>query len=400
MEAPDMMHKAFSLMAAAGVLGLGVSSAVAQPKEAPAAPAAATANAPDPEMTAVATALTGSWKASIPGTGGAVTEVVMNAAPVSIKDMPGTVYAELARPEALNRPYRQAIWQLHRVNGKLRLKTMEFRRPRGAMESAVGAWAMPEVFPAVAAEDLVTTLDVELAKAGNGWKGHTPHPYPTSVGGAVEMTSEISIGDTFTTADRGMDATGKVVWGPASEEGYVFKKFDAGVKAQRRDGGLVVIDYPAKTQGEAPKAGDKVLVQYSMYLADGRMIDSSYERGEPWTYFVGRNYSRSVEGWKQSLSDAKKGSVRRLVIPGSLGIPGGDAAAKVPANATLYVDCQIVDVVSGAAPTQPMVQPVQPGQPGQQVGPDFKKMEAEVQKKAAEMEKKKAEEAAKPGAPK
>jgi len=344
--------------------------AMAQPKEVKAPqPAPDIKPAPQPmpgetkeirfsedEMSQVAAALTGSWICNVPHAAGAgAADVVLSVAPVAAKDLTDLLYAELSRADALNRPHRQAIWQLHRVNGKLRLKTMEFRRTRGELMSAAGLWAAPDVFPALGSEDLVTTLDIELNKSkdGKSWTGKTPHSYPTSMGGAVEMTSEVTISpDAFVSADRGIDAAGKEVWGPGNQNprGFAFKKHDAGVKVQHFPEGLVVIDFPSQVQGNPAQNGDKIMVQYSGYLANGWMFDSSFERGTPLTYVAG---SKFVEGWRRAMMDAKKGMQRKLVIPGALGFgDSGELRGKVPANATLYIDCQIVDVVSGggAAP--------------------------------------------------
>jgi hypothetical protein len=433
-----MKHRVIAVLTAAGIVGMAP-TAFAQPKEqpkpvapAPAAPAPVKP-APEPaksvdmapakpiqfsdaEMAQVAAALTGSWKCTnVPnaGSAGNAADVVMSVAPVTSKDMPDLLYAELARADALNRPYRQAIWQLHKVGGKLRLKTLEFRRARGEMLSAAGLWAAPEVFPTIGSEDLVTTLDIDLARAkdGKSWKGGTPHSYPTSMGGAVEMTSEVTISpDEFMTSDKGMDADGNVVWGPASPEGFVFKKFDPGVKVQRLDGGVVVIDFPAKVEGEVAKPGDKIVTHYSMYLANGWMFDSSYERGTPLAYVVG---SRFVEGWRRAMADAKKGMQRKYVIPGPLGFgESGELRGKVPANATLYIDVQILDIVPGAAPAPmgltpgaPGAAPMVPGAAGLQPidpnSPEAQKIQEKIRKQQeAAAAKKAAEGVASPTAPK
>jgi hypothetical protein len=396
-EALDMKHRAIALTLAAGLVAAMAGAAVAQPKDAPkpgiapapapmkAAPAPGGPMAPpkiefaDPDMAAVANALTGSWKCTgVPHAGGGGnSDVVLSVAPIRCADMPNVMYAELARADALNRPHRQAIWQLHKVNDKLRLKTLEFRRTRGELLSASGLWAAPEAFPAITSEDLVTTLDIDLEKVSNGWKGKTPHNYPTSMGGAVEMSSEVSISpDAFISSDRGYDAGGKEVWGPGAEnpKGFTFHKFDTGVKVERLDGGVVVVDFPAKLEGAPAKPGDKVMSHYSMYLGNGWMFDSSYERGSPMTYIVGGKF---LEGWKRAMADAQKGMQRKIVIPGPLAFgESGELRGKVPANATLYVDVVVTDVVSsGAAPmgAAPVMQPV-----------DQKKQEAIMKQKLSE----------------
>jgi hypothetical protein len=351
-EVLDMKNSVIVLMMAAGL----TASAFAQPKgttispapmpqaKAPGMAAPQAAKFADDEMTQVAAALTGSWKCSINGS----PDVVISISPVVSKDMPDLLYAEVARGDALDRPYRQAIWQLHRVKDKLRLKTMEFRRERGEMLSASGLWAAPDQFPSFGSDDVITTLDIDLTKTGNAWKGKTPHSYPTSMGGAVEMTSDISISPTeFITNDRGTDASGKEVWPVGAPNGYKFTKFDAGVKVHRLPNGVVVIDYPGAAAGPVAKNGDKVMVHYTGYIGNGWMFDSSHERGIPLTHTLGGKYNFIAEGFRAGMMDAQKGLHRKLVIPGHLGFgEAGELHGKVPANATLYVDMEVVDVVA------------------------------------------------------
>ncbi len=353
-EVQDMKNSVIVLMMAAGL----TASAFAQPKGTTIAPAPmpqakAADMAPqaakfaDDEMTQVAAALTGSWKCSINGS----PDVVISISPVVSKDMPDLLYAEVARGDALDRPYRQAIWQLHRVKDKLRLKTMEFRRERGELLSASGLWAAPDQFPSFGKDDVITTLDIDLTKAGKGWKGKTPYPFPTSMGGAVEMTSEVTISpDEFITNDRGTDASGKEVWpGKDVPNGYTFKKFDAGVKVRRLPNGVVLIDFPSAAGGPVAKNGDKVMVHYTGYIGNGWMFDSSHERGIPLTHTLGGKYNFIAEGFRSGMLDAQKGLHRKLVIPGRLGFgEKGELQGKVPANATLYVDMEVVDVMAAA----------------------------------------------------
>jgi len=378
-----MKNSVIVLMMAAGL----TASAFAQPKGAPVVPAPApqakaadvapqVTKFADEEMSQVAAALTGSWKCSIAGS----PDVVISISPVASKDLPDLLYAEVARGDALDRPYRQAIWQLHRVKeNKLRLKTMEFRRERGEMLSAAGLWAAPDQFPSFGSDDVITTLDIDLTKNGNAWKGKTPHSYPTSMGGAIEMTSDITISPTeFITNDRGTDASGKEVWPVGAPNGYTFKKFDAGVKVRRMPNGVVVIDYPGSASGPVAKNGDKVMVHYTGYIGNGWMFDSSHERGIPLTHTLGGKYNFIAEGFRTGMMDAQKGMHRKLVIPGPLGFgPNGELRGKVPANATLYVDMEVVDVApgTGEAPVG-----VVPGN----ANPELKPLNAEEKQKLQE----------------
>ncbi len=331
------------------------------PDTAPAAPKPVFS---DPEFEKIAGMLSGTWKSSKPIRVGADSfEVVTSVAPVFVPGMTDTFYAEVARGDALDRPYRQAIWQLQRVKGKIRLKTMEFRRARGEQLAAVGLWAAPDRFPMISTDELVTTLMVELTADGAGYRGGTPHPYPTSAGSAVEMTSQISFdGTSFKSADRGFAADGSMAWGPADGDFYEFARVDSPIQVARTPEGLVMLTYNTVTEGDVFKQGDRIAIHYIGMLANGTMFDSSYERQAPFEYNFGQSL---IAGWDMGMADARKGLKRRLVIPGSLGYgERGNARAKIPPNATLVFSIDVLSITA-APPPPPGADPAAQPQPVQ-----------------------------------
>src|SRR5262245_50471291 len=194
----------------------------------------------DPQLEKVGAALTGTWKSAAPiASGGESFDVVVSAAPVFIKDLPNAMYCEIARADALRQPYRQTILTLNKNKAGVRLQTYEFRRRAGRLPSAYTMWAAPDAFPStINSEDLLATLAIDLKADGDGWKGATPHAYPSDKSGAVEMTSEMSIkAGAISLADRGFDADGKQVWGPETGKNYAFKTFDSGITVTRMPGG-------------------------------------------------------------------------------------------------------------------------------------------------------------------
>jgi peptidylprolyl isomerase len=357
----------------------------------------------DEEFGTVARMLTGAWKGTVPGAG----EVVMGVAPVAISGLNDCLYSELARVDSMHRPFRQAIWQLHRENGKVRIKTLEFRAAKGQAPHVAGLWAAPEVFPAMTMDDLVATMDMELTKDGAGYKGKTPHPYPSSIGGASEMTGELSISaDAFTVADRGF-ANGKQVWGPADGQGYTFNHFDGGPTMRRLDGGVVVIDYPSQTQGNPAAPGNRVSMEYIGYLDNGKMFDASYERGSPFTFTKGDK--TLLDTWARAMDDARKGQVRRVIIPAQSGV-GSAYTSKVPASAKMIYDVKVLDVVAVATPVAPPVlSPVDMKNPNDPNAPSpaaMKKIQEDMARRAeakrlaeAEKARQEAEKAGKPAEP-
>mgnify|MGYP000700241774 CR=1 FL=1 len=347
------------LLALALVGMCGTSQVLAQDAPTPTTPTApAMATTPrvmtwsDPEFEKVAGLLKGTWKSAAPVKVGAESfEVVTSFAPVAIPEVPNAMYGEVARADALDRPYRQVILQLHRVKGKVRMKTMEFRRPKGELLSVIGLWAAPQAFPAVSMNELVTTLDIELTTDGEGYKGATPHPYPTSAGGASEMTSEIAFGPLqFQSADRGFGADGQIVWGPASGESYAFQRVESPIKLEVASDGLIFLTYPSAVEGKNFSEGDRITLHYVGCMENGTIVDSSYERNSPYSYNYGQ--STLIQGWVRAMQGAQKGLKRRMVVPGPLAYGDrGYPRAKIGPNATIIF---AIDVLNVETPQQPV----------------------------------------------
>lgn len=317
-------------LAATPVTALGV--------EPVAAPAAA-----EGEVAKLISMMTGSWKATVGDK-----QIVMSVAPVTLSEVPDAMYLEIADATAMSNPYRQVILQAYMGGGKLKLRTLQFSRQSGRLGSVVGLWAAPEAFPDVKMSDLVGTLDVELAADGAGFTGKTASPFPTAAGGAMSMTSELSVGkDSLSVADRGFNADGKIVWGPAAGEWYRFAKFDTGVKATRFDGGVVVVDFVSSGLGDPASENQQIVCNYVGYLADGKVFDRSFDRGEPLRFNKGQ---KLIPGANAAFAELRKGMKRRLVIPAAQAYGSKGRAPNIPADATLYYDIEIIDVATPQAP--------------------------------------------------
>lgn len=343
--------------------------AVVTPPPAPTPPPPPEKKAPaatwsSPDMEAAAKALLGSWKTSVPvkqGDASASSNVILSVAHVGIEGLSDTLYVEAAREDAMHKPFRQAVWQFYKKGDKLRMRTMEFRTPAGDMGSAIGVWAAPFAFPAIDAKSLIGTLDMDVTNAGGKLSGKTPYPYPTARDGAVEMTSEFSVsGDKMETIDRGLAADGKVVWGSGAGEKYSFTKATTNIKATTSSDGLTIIDYAHPTTGDAAQTDGRIAVHYTGALANGKQFDTSRERSAPYVLTVG---SPMPMGIAKGLEGAKKGDLRRVVIPAAMGFgEQGNRRAQIPPNATLYYEFEVMDV-EAPPPPAPAVTPGAEGQP-------------------------------------
>jgi peptidylprolyl isomerase len=93
-------------------------------------------------------------------------------------------------------------------------------------------------------------------------------------------------------------------------------------------------------QGETPQMGAVVTVHYTGKLLDGKKFDSSYDRGQPIDFPVGKG--QVIKGWEEALLGMKKGEKRVLIIPSDLGY-GPAGRGPIPPNATMIFDVELVN---------------------------------------------------------
>lgn len=92
--------------------------------------------------------------------------------------------------------------------------------------------------------------------------------------------------------------------------------------------------------GPKPTASDTVTVHYTGTLIDGTVFDSSRERGQPATFPL----SGVIPGWTEGLQMMNVGSRARLVIPAELGYGTRGAGGRIPPNAVLVFDVELLGI--------------------------------------------------------
>lgn len=100
--------------------------------------------------------------------------------------------------------------------------------------------------------------------------------------------------------------------------------------------------YVNKGTGAQAEKGKTVSVHYTGYLMDGKMFDSSVERGEPIVFPLGQGMV--IPGWEEGIALMKVGDKIRLIIPSNLAYGERGAGGVIPPNATLIFDCELVNV--------------------------------------------------------
>jgi len=108
-------------------------------------------------------------------------------------------------------------------------------------------------------------------------------------------------------------------------------------------------------KGEPINARSAVLVGYTGWLYDpckpdhkGEMFDTSEGRQTPFGLIVGTG--RVIQGWDEGLIGMREGGKRRLVIPADKAYGAKGAGDKIPPNATLVFDVELLKVIMRGPP--------------------------------------------------
>jgi len=93
--------------------------------------------------------------------------------------------------------------------------------------------------------------------------------------------------------------------------------------------------------GPVASAGQNISVHYTGMLTDGKVFDSSVNRG-PFEFSLGTG--QVIKGWDQGFDGMKVGGKRILVIPAEMGYGERGAGDAIPPGATLIFDVELLGV--------------------------------------------------------
>jgi len=89
------------------------------------------------------------------------------------------------------------------------------------------------------------------------------------------------------------------------------------------------------------ESGDTITVHYNGTFENGTKFDSSYDRGQPFSFVLGAGMV--IKGWDQGLIGAKEGEKKRLVLPPELAY-GAAGQGPIPPNSTLIFEVEVLDI--------------------------------------------------------
>ncbi len=140
-----------------------------------------------------------------------------------------------------------------------------------------------------------------------------------------------------TAQDEAPDRSNDLAWHSA-QQAYL-GGLDAADGWQWMEGGLHWRLLDGDQSGERPTVADKVTVHYEGRFIDGPVFDSSYERGEPATFPLGR----LIPGWQVAIPEMGVGDTIEIAVPADLGY-GPVGKGPIPGGATLLFKVELIGI--------------------------------------------------------
>jgi peptidylprolyl isomerase/FKBP-type peptidyl-prolyl cis-trans isomerase FkpA len=93
--------------------------------------------------------------------------------------------------------------------------------------------------------------------------------------------------------------------------------------------------------GDEAVTGSRVVVHYTGRFPDGKIFDSSLNRGEPFQFVLGNG--QVIEGWDKGIVGMRVGGKRILTVPPELGYGSADYGP-IPGGSTLIFEVDLLRV--------------------------------------------------------
>ena len=97
-------------------------------------------------------------------------------------------------------------------------------------------------------------------------------------------------------------------------------------------------------EGKTVVKGALSTTQYTGWLADGTVFDSSHERGKPFQCVIGTG--RVIKGWDIGLMGMQVGGKRRLQVPAHLAYGERNMGAHIKPNSDLTFEIELLEVLT------------------------------------------------------
>ncbi|XP_059362855.1 peptidyl-prolyl cis-trans isomerase FKBP4-like [Carassius carassius] len=109
----------------------------------------------------------------------------------------------------------------------------------------------------------------------------------------------------------------------------------------KKDGGVLKMVKKEGTGTELPMTGDKVFVHYVGTLLDGTQFDSSRDRGEKFSFELGKG--QVIKAWDIGVATMKIGEICQLICKPEYAYGAAGSPPKIPPNATLVFQVELFE---------------------------------------------------------
>lgn len=113
------------------------------------------------------------------------------------------------------------------------------------------------------------------------------------------------------------------------------------IRTSPRASGLYFIE-TVKGSGKQAASGSVVQVHYTGKLLNGLIFDSSYDRGKPLDFTLGKG--RVIKGWDEGIALMKEGGEATLIIPSNLAYGEKGSGEKIVPYSTLIFEVKVISV--------------------------------------------------------
>jgi FKBP-type peptidyl-prolyl cis-trans isomerase len=105
---------------------------------------------------------------------------------------------------------------------------------------------------------------------------------------------------------------------------------------------MITIEDQLVGDGAEAKSGDSVEIHYTGSFPDGKVFDSSVDRGQTFGFRLGAG--QVIQGFDMGVTGMKVGGKRKITIPPEFGYGARGAGGVIPPNQTLVFDLELVKV--------------------------------------------------------
>jgi FKBP-type peptidyl-prolyl cis-trans isomerase FklB len=177
-------------------------------------------------------------------------------------------------------------------------------------------------------------IEIDLAQFSEAFKAVVEKKEP--------ILSEDEVSAAFSENQKILDA--KNASGPDKEnldKGVAFLAENAKKEGVKTTASGLQYEVIKAGDGPKPKATDEVKVHYHGTLIDGKVFDSSVDRGEPTEFPL----NRVIPGWTEGVQLMPKGAKYRFFIPYDLAYGERGAGADIKPYSALIFEVELLDIL-------------------------------------------------------